>query len=90
MRIAVLLLLTLVACAPQQRVPINRFAPEDSCGAAKVQHHLGITYDARNFEDLSQPLRVVPPGSAVTLDHQSDRLNIDLDAQGNIIRFWCG
>lgn len=36
------------------------------------------------------PVRVIPPNSAVTMDYNAGRLNLETDAQGRITRFHCG
>lgn len=36
------------------------------------------------------PVRVIPPGSAVTMDYNAGRLNLETDARGRIVRFHCG
>ncbi|WP_299850719.1 I78 family peptidase inhibitor [uncultured Roseovarius sp.] len=90
MRITVLALLGLPACVAQQAEPINRLLPEDTCGAAKVQQHVGQAYEAQNFEGAARKVRVVPPGSVMTMDHLADRLNVDLDETGVVTRLWCG
>jgi hypothetical protein len=35
-------------------------------------------------------IRWISPGMAVTMDFRSDRLNLELDAQGKIVRAHCG
>jgi len=39
---------------------------------------------------LPQPKRVYHITDPVTMDHRPDRLNIDLDGDGAIVRLWCG
>src|SRR5262245_17727830 len=38
----------------------------------------------------SRTLRWIRPGDAVTMDYRPDRLNINLDASGNVERLGCG
>jgi len=38
----------------------------------------------------ARTIRWISPGMAVTMDFRSDRLNLDLDAQGKITRAHCG
>jgi hypothetical protein len=38
----------------------------------------------------SKAIRWISPGMAVTMDFREDRLNFDLDAQGKIVRAFCG
>ncbi len=38
----------------------------------------------------SRDARWISPGMAVTMDFREDRLNFELDAQGKIVRAFCG
>lgn len=70
-------------------------ASEAVCRAAGAQAVLG-----RPFNDMTEAealrasgglrTRVIPPGGVVTMDHDPMRLNIELDAAGNIRRMRCG
>lgn len=70
-------------------------ASESVCRAAGAQAVLG-----RPFNDMTEAealrasgglrTRVIPPGGVVTMDHDPMRLNIELDAAGNIHRMRCG
>ena len=82
--IPVLALILLAACRAPTSVPE---APDD-CGAQALQDHIG-----RPAESLPQQegrVRIIPPGSAVTMDYFAGRLNVELDAQGRITRLYCG
>ena len=35
-------------------------------------------------------IRVFGPGDAVTMDYRADRLNVELDDGGNVVRIFCG
>ncbi len=39
---------------------------------------------------LTNPVRVLNLGDAVTEDYSPDRLNVELDEQGIISQIWCG
>lgn len=39
---------------------------------------------------LPELSRIIPPDSAVTQDYRPERVNVDLDEDGTIIRVWCG
>jgi hypothetical protein len=39
---------------------------------------------------LDQPVRVIPPNSAVTMDYRPERINFDLDAADRISAVRCG
>lgn len=73
--------------------PEEPFPPADapaSCGADGLQGLVG--QDRRVLETLrfSQPLRVIAPGTAVTMDFSPFRLNIETEAAGRITRVYCG
>ena len=38
----------------------------------------------------AKTIRWISPGMAVTMDFREDRLNFELDAQGKIVRAYCG
>lgn len=84
-------LLGLVACRGDEGVVAVAPMPMDqSCGADGVQSLLGQDKSVLAGMRFSQPLRVISPGMAVTMDYSPARLNIDLDALGRIIRVHCG
>ena len=39
---------------------------------------------------VGKVLRVIEPGSAVTMDYSTDRVNIELDANRKIVRVFVG
>ncbi len=63
---------------------------DDACGASELQDLVGQPGSVLETMRFSQDLRVIPPGTAVTMDYREDRLNIDLDEAGQITRVWCG
>lgn len=82
--------LVLAACVPDDEPPSRQVSQADTCGAEPMQPLVGMPYEARDFEEGKRPIRVLPPGSAMTMDHRIDRLNVDLDEDGAITRIWCG
>lgn len=44
----------------------------------------------KNASSKERPFRILPPGSAMTMDHNPARVNFDLDEAGTITRIWCG
>lgn len=64
-------------------------AVQTACLADEQMALLGEDVDAAqaNLLELS---RIIPPDSAVTQDFRPDRVNVDLDEDGMIIRVWCG
>lgn len=61
----------------------------DACGASGLADVIGQPLAAVTWPaDLNT--RVIPPGTAVTFDFVPDRLNVRLDADGNITGLDCG
>ncbi|MFD1156495.1 I78 family peptidase inhibitor [Roseovarius aestuarii] len=91
MRTTVIVILTLLgACVSEEERPARQAAADDVCGASKLQVLVGLPFDSGSFETEGQPLRVLPPGSAMTMDHNPARLNVDLDEAATVTRIWCG
>ena len=86
--------MVLAACQPalEERPTEPPVMPDATCGAEYMQDRIGKEAALFDFSEtnLDRPVRVIPPNSAVTMDYRADRLNVDLDAQGNITRIWCG
>lgn len=62
----------------------------EGCAKAAVAPFIGQTEAALAAVTLPAPVRVIPPKTPVTQDFRPERTNIDLDAQGRIVRVWCG
>lgn len=65
------------------------------CRLDAVQYAVGQPYTVElgaALQDKSgaRSLRAISPGQAVTMDFRSDRLNIEIDAQGKVVRVSCG
>lgn len=80
--LALVLSLGLAACVAEPE--------QNACGADGMQELVGR--DKRVLATMTLPVgtRVIEPGTAVTEDYRSDRLNIDVDAGGTITGVWCG
>ncbi len=76
----------LAACQPPS--PPTTTPPETECGANDLAHLIGT--NQQTLANHTGPLRLLPPNSAMTMDHSPARLNADLDADGTITRLWCG
>jgi hypothetical protein len=63
---------------------------EDICGATGFQGLVGQSGEIARLLDLDQPLRVIPPDTAVTMDYRPDRINFELDDQDRIATIRCG
>lgn len=64
--------------------------PHARCGAGELQSLVGEPQSVLEGMRFSQPLRVIGYDTAVTMDFNPDRLNIDLGPDGRITRVWCG
>lgn len=85
MRIAtgILAFAALAACIPEEREEPG----QDACGASRLQERVGTQVGQHDF---GPGTRIIPPGTAVTMDHRPDRLNVETDADGVITRVYCG
>lgn len=80
----------LMACAPPSDIPpVAPLPPENACGASEYQSLIGTAVDATQFDGHDQ-LRIIPPGTAVTMDYRPTRLNVETDKSGIITRVYCG
>ncbi len=80
----------LAACqAEETGTPVIRPVEGKECQAADYESWVGQTVDSLGIE-AGRKLRIIPPGTAVTMDFWSDRVNVDLDDKGVVIRVWCG
>jgi hypothetical protein len=62
----------------------------DSCGAGRLGGYVGREPDTLDPQYLPLTVRIIGPDDPVTEDYSATRLNVDLDRQGLIRRFWCG
>ena len=62
----------------------------DSCNAAKIASHIGKHTKSLETVLLLQPVRIIAPGTMVTMDYIESRLNIYTDDAGLIQRLGCG
>ncbi|WP_254216473.1 I78 family peptidase inhibitor [Tabrizicola sp. TH137] len=62
----------------------------NACGALDLQYLVGAP--ARDLEAIqfNKPVRVIYPGSAVTMDFNPERLNFEVDRAGRVARVTCG
>lgn len=68
---------------------------EADCGAAALGSYIGTPGSDAALAAIrswrgDKPLRVLKPGSVMTMDYRFDRLNIELDDQGMIRSVRCG
>lgn len=91
---AILATVAVAGCGPAETVsdaPTRADeAGPDSCNAASYQPLVGGPVSAFDQSTISDPVRIIPPGSIVTTEYNPTRLNVDLDGRNQIVRFWCG
>lgn len=90
---ALLAMLPLAACVTTPKVEGTTAMSE--CGDAKATDMIGKPWtEAMSAPTLkrtgARSLRVIAPGDAVTMDYRPDRLNIETDAEGRVVRLKCG
>jgi len=101
MRIVLIGLATvaLAGCAPTvsdrgQAVPEANAVPPAACNQSRAEAYIGkvaaaIADQARAAAGAGS-VRVIGPDQAVTQDYRNDRLNIETDAAGSVVRVRCG
>ena len=95
MRWMLVSILLLTGCTPTGN-PTDGAPPRleeqgpDGCGMAENEALVGEPISAFDQAARDKPVRIIPPGGIVTMEYNPDRLNIDLDNRGRIVRFWCG
>ena len=91
--ILVSVILLLAACAtPATHAPP---AVADQCNADAAQEHVGHAastdmVEAARKDAGAELVRVLKPNQPMTMDYRVERLNLYLDANGNIERIACG
>lgn len=84
------------APAPSAAVPAPVGGSATACDAAPAQGFVGKRADeatlaaARDAASATGDLRVIKPGQPVTMDFRHDRLNVEVDDHGVIVRIHCG
>lgn len=90
---------TLAGCATALPPPAGGPAPAPptvtGCQAEPAQAAVGQVATASVVEQArqragAQSARVLRPGQVVTMEFDATRLNLDVDAQGRVLRVRCG
>lgn len=91
MRASPLLAAALAACTTSSP---DAAGPAGSCDAARVQDLVGEAAAshaaAAQRRSGARQTRIYETGSPVTMDYRPDRLNIETDRNGAIVRLSCG
>ena len=85
----ILLTLTSLAACRVSDMPMD-LLQNDTCGAKGLQGLIGQPSEVLDSMRFSQPVRVVRPGMAVTVDFRADRLTVEIDDANLIRRLSCG
>lgn len=64
--------------------------PAPTCGAAGLQGLVGQHRSVLATMTFPAQVRVIEPGTTVTMEYSPNRLNIETDASGRIVRVYCG
>ncbi len=64
-------------------------AEDDTCGAAAYQTRIGQPVEELGLT-AGDKLRILGPGQPMTMDFRPDRMNIETDSAGQILRVFCG
>lgn len=87
-------ILALAACSS-----VDLGEPADTmpgaCNADKASHVTGKHISPEQEQEALQSsgaatLRVIRPGQAITRDYRADRLNLQLNDYGTVVRAYCG
>ena len=94
-RLAPVALIVLVACTPTPEPATADPATGAQCDATPVQALVGRPGDAPTVDRAkagsgARTVRRYPTGSPLTMDFRSDRLNVEVDAAGKIVKLSCG
>jgi hypothetical protein len=88
-------LLTLAGCTDEETQPLPPPpVVQEGCGAEQLDAYVGqpasdeVLALIRGWRG-DKPIRVLKPGSAMTMDYRPERLNIFLDDKGMIAKFQC-
>lgn len=94
-RFAPIALLALAACTQTPAPATADPASGAQCDATPVQDRIGRTGDPATVESAkaasgARTVRRYESGSALTMDFRPDRLNVEVDAGGKIVKLTCG
>lgn len=80
-------LLSLGACVV---IPVEPPVQENACGAADLQYLVGGSARVLERMRFGTDVRIIRPGTAVTMDYSPARLNIVIDDFETVTRVYCG
>ncbi len=80
----------LLAACQTNTAPTQAQLGDDQCKASSYQNLVGTQASALDQSTLPERTRILHPGTVATMDYRVDRLNIHVNAQGEIVRVVCG
>ena len=97
--LAIAATVALAGCSSTASPPDTSMPPPLDCGADALSGMTGQSVVGSTAQDvrvggqaIAVPgaIRVIAPGQPVTQDFRTDRLNLEVDASGNLVRAYCG
>jgi len=91
--------IALAGCTPTvsdrgQAVPEANAVPPAACSQSRAEAYIGkdavAVADQARAAAGAASVRVIGPDQAVTQDYSNDRLNLETDAAGTVVRVRCG
>lgn len=90
-------LIALVACDPYPTPRSGTQKPStptihdlSACDADQYRGLIGQDATALERVLILQPVRVIRPGQAITMDYMERRINFDVDANNRVVNIHCG
>lgn len=96
--LALVATVALAGCSSTVTPPSTSMPPPIDCGAQALAGKTGQPVIGSTAQDVrvggeavnaAGTVRVITPGMAVTQDFRPDRLNLEVDASGNLVRAYC-
>lgn len=83
-------MLTLAACRDEMTETPADVAPGQMCPAAAQAGLIGQPASVLETMRFADPVRILRPGTAMTMDYRAERMNIYIDADEKIEKLTCG
>ncbi|MGB3316144.1 MAG: I78 family peptidase inhibitor [Albidovulum sp.] len=90
MKASAILLAIILLAACVQDDPNRPDPPDASCSAEGLQHLVGQPETAFDPSGFDEPIRIIRPGDALTIDFSLQRLNVEIGLDGRITAIRCG
>ncbi len=84
------LCLAAAACVAETGTEVPPPAETDACGASGFQYLVGQDVSPVFAVTFTQPMRIIRPGDAVTMDFSDERINFTLDDKDTVRSVTCG